>query len=325
MADATAAGRSGAEAVGPAPRPAAPLRGTLSAEAGFLWGTAAIAVVLGVWSLVTAPLFPVPVVDVAEAPAEREYVPLVSPVMLPGPGKVFEAVPRVFTERKLIPNTLVTLKRVILGFGLSAAIGVPLGVAAACFPAVRAFFYPVTIFGRNIPVAALIPLTFFLFGIGEFQKVMFLFIASVAFVISDATAAVLEVPQRYVDTALTLGASRLQIILKVLAPLAAPVIFNSLRLLFGLAFGYVMLAELVKFGSDSGGLGDLINISQRRGDREPILIVLIVIPLLAYAIDRALWWLQCDLFPYRYGGKGRLRRLLHRLFAGKSGATEFRP
>jgi ABC-type nitrate/sulfonate/bicarbonate transport system permease component len=325
VADATAAGESSDVVAGPAPRPAAPLRGTLSTEAAFLWGAAAIAAVLGVWYLFTAPLFPVPVADVAEAPLEREYAPLISPVMLPGPGAVFQAVPRVFTERKLVPNTLVTLKRVLLGFGLAAVIGVPLGVAAACFPAVRAFLYPVTIFGRNIPVAALIPLTFFLFGIGEFQKVMFLFVASVAFVISDATAAVLEVPQRYVDTALTLGASRLQIILKVLVPLAAPVIFNSLRLLFGLAFGYVMLAELVKFGSDSGGLGDLINISQRRGDREPILIVLIVIPLLAYAIDRALWWLQCDLFPYRYGGRGRLRRGLHRLFAGASRATEFRP
>jgi NitT/TauT family transport system permease protein len=306
-------------------RPPPALRGEISTEAAFLWGAGCLALVLAAWYLATAPLFPVPVADVAEAPLERDYAPLVSPVMLPGPGAVFEAVPEVLARRRLLANTLVTLKRVALGFGLAALIGVPLGVAAACFPAVRAFLYPVTIFGRNIPVAALIPLTFFLFGIGEFQKVMFLFVASVAFVISDATAAVLEVPQRYVDTALTLGASRLQIILKVLAPLAAPAIFNSLRLLFGLAFGYVMLAELVKFGSDSGGLGDLINVSQRRGEREPILIVLIVIPLIAYAIDRALWWLQCDLFPYRYGGRGRLKRLLHRFLHPPAVRSEFRP
>lgn len=315
----------------PRPAPATPrrrrtpLRGNLSTEATFLWGVAAIVAVLGAWWLATAPLFPVPLNGVAEQPLEREYVSLLSPVTLPSPGSVFEAVPRVLAERKLLANTRVTLVRVMLGFGLAALVGVPLGVAAACFPAVRAFLYPVTIFGRNIPVAALIPLTFSLFGIGEFQKVMFLFIASVAFVISDATAAVLEVPQRYVDTALTLGASRLQIILKVLVPLAAPVIFNSLRLLFGLAFGYVMLAELVKFGSDSGGLGDLINMSQRRGDREPILIVLIVIPMLAYAIDRALWWLQCDLFPYRYGGKGLLPRLWQRILHPEAVRTEFQP
>ena len=306
-------------------RPPALLRGVIAPEAGFLWGASCLALVLGAWYLVTAPLVPLPPADPALAPAERAYAPLVSPVMLPGPGAVFEAVPEVFARRRLLANTLVTLKRVVLGFGLAALVGVPLGVAAACFPAVRAFLYPVTIFGRNIPVAALIPLTFFLFGIGEFQKVMFLFVASVAFIISDATAAVLEVPQRYVDTALTLGASRLQIILKVLAPLAAPAIFNSLRLLFGLAFGYVMLAELVKFGSDSGGLGDLINVSQRRGEREPILIVLIVIPILAYAIDRALWWLQCDLFPYRYGGRGRLKRLVHHLVYPPLVRTEFRP
>jgi hypothetical protein len=84
----------------------------------------------------------------------------------------------------------------------------------------------------------------------------------------------------------------------------------------------VMLAELVKFGSDSGGLGDLINMSQRRGEREPILIVLVIIPLVAYAIDRALWWLQCDLFPHRYGGRGLLPRLCRGLRHGFVGPEE---
>jgi len=284
-------------------QPAAPLREETTTAGAILWGTTAIACVLAVWFFATA--------------GEGE-TRIISPAMLPSPAETVLAVPRVFGERKLVANTLVTLSRVCFGFGLSALVGVPLGVLAACFPAVRAFLAPVTIFGRNIPVAALIPLTFFLFGIGEFQKVMFLFIASVAFVVGDTTAAVLEVPQRYVDTALTLGASRLQVILKVLVPLAAPAVFNSLRLLFGLAFGYVMLAELVKFGSDSGGLGDLINMSQRRGEREPILLVLVIIPLVAYAIDRGLWWLQCDLFPHRYGGRGWVPRLLRGLGHGFS-------
>jgi ABC-type nitrate/sulfonate/bicarbonate transport system permease component len=318
MAEQTEKGGPAAEA--PLPRgedPAAeghriaPLRGELSNMAAFFWGFTCIAVVLAVWFVITA-----------GPPGEAEKR-MVSPTTLPSVAETFQAIPRVFGERKLVINTLVTLKRVCLGFGLSCIVGVPLGILAACFPALRAFLAPLMVFGRNIPVAALIPLTFFFFGIGEFQKVMFLFIASVAFVLSDTAAAVLDVPQRYVDTALTLGASRWQIITKVLGPLAAPSIFNSLRLLFGLAFGYVMLAELVKFGSASGGLGDLINMSQRRGEREPILLVLVIIPMVAWAIDRGLWWLQSDLFPYRYGGAGLIPRFCGWLLHGRR--TEFRP
>ena len=171
-----------------------------------------------------------------------------------------------------------------------------------------AFFAPLTVIGRNIPIAALIPLTFSLFGIGEQQKILFIFIACVAFVISDTAGAVAEVGGQYVDTAYTLGARRRQIILKVLVPLALPSVFNSLRLLFGLAFGYIMLAELVKFGGEAGGLGDIIITSQRRGNREHILLVLMIIPLVALALDRIIFLIQRGLFPYRYGGRGWLSR-----------------
>jgi hypothetical protein len=112
------------------------------------------------------------------------------------------------------------------------------------------------------------------------------------------------------------------VILKVLVPLAMPGIFNSLRLLFGLAFGYIMLAEVIKLGGESGGLGDIIITSQRRGPREHIILVLMIIPLLALGIDRTLYWIQCEFFPYRYGSAGilnqGLRAALHGLEDVKS-------
>jgi len=225
---------------------------------------------------------------------------------LPSPEETFASFPSLWFERELTRNFVVTLRRLALGFGLAAVVGVPLGVLCGCFSRVKAFFLPITLFGRNIPIAALIPLSFSLFGIGELQKVLFIFIACVAFIISDTARAVMDVGTYYVDTAYTLGASRRQIILKVLVPLAMPSVFNSLRLLFGLAFGYIMLAEIVKLGGEVGGVGDLIITSQRLGQREPIILILLLIPVVALLIDQLLFWIQRELFPYRYGGAGVL-------------------
>lgn len=231
---------------------------------------------------------------------------------LSSPWETLSSFHSLWFDRGLTRNLLTTLRRVCFGFGLATLVGVPLGVVCGCFSRINGFFLPMTLFGRNIPVAALIPLTFSLFGIGELQKVMFIFIASVAFVISDTARAVGDVREAYVDSAYTLGASRWQTIMKVLVPLSMPSVFNSLRLLFSLAFGYIMLAEVVKFGTESGGLGDIINTSQRRGPREHVLLVLLIIPLVALVIDYALLWIQKELFPYRYGGAG----LLHSLVRG---------
>ena len=221
---------------------------------------------------------------------------LVSPIILPSPAEVFRSFPSLLNDRALMQSIAATLKRVLIGFGLAALVGVPLGIAAGSWRVIEAAGAPLALFGRNLPVAALIPLTILWFGIDETQKVMFIFIACVPFVYADAVAAVTGVPERYVETAQTLGASGWQIVRKVLVPLALPDIYGSLRHLFGLAFGYIMLAELI---NAQHGLGYLLMASQRRGMSEHIILILIIIGLLAYGIDRVLFWFQRGLFPYR--------------------------
>jgi NitT/TauT family transport system permease protein len=273
-------------------RAAIRLRGTIP-----LWQVAAlsalsIALALGIWWLLTY----------GAVSEER----IISRVRLPSPSETFAEAESLFKERKVDVNTLVSLQRVVIGFVLATLVGVPLGVWAGCFPRIAAFLIPVTVFGRNVPMAALIPLTFTLFGGGEGQKVMFIFLAAVAFIITDAAQAIEDVSSSYIDTAFTLGASRMQTILKVLVPLAMPSIFNSLRLLFGLAFGYIMLVEVVQDDAKVGGIGAIINTSQRRGPTEHIYLILMIIPLVALAIDRVLYWVQRQLFPFTYGGAGLL-------------------
>jgi NitT/TauT family transport system permease protein len=221
---------------------------------------------------------------------------LVSPVILPSPAEVVRSFPGLLRDRALVESIAATLKRVLLGFGLAALVGVPLGILAGSWRVIEAAGAPLALFGRNLPVAALIPLTILWFGIDETQKIMFIFIACVPFVYSDAVAAVANVPDRYIETAQTLGASSFQIVSKVLVALALPDIYNSLRHLFGLAFGYIMLAELI---NAQHGLGYLLMTSQRRGLSEHIILILIIIGLLAYGIDRLLFFFQRGLFPYR--------------------------
>lgn len=313
-------------------------------------GTLCILLVLLIWHILTM------------GEPEKRFI---SAYTLPSLGEMFGSIKSLWFDRALMRSTMWSLGRVLGGFMLAAAFAVPLGVMAACFPRINAFFRPLSVFGRNIPIAALIPLTLIWFGLGESQKVMFIFLSSVAFIFFDTTHAVDGVSSRFLDTAYTLGARPVpkqglirslilggiygvlmilaliafqkievpsmawldvlkkpgiwiggavglvggflvwwpiqshQAIRKVLLPLALPQIVNSLRLLYGLAFGYIMLAEVI---NAKLGLGNIIIMSQRRGPREHIYLILIIIALLAFAIDRLVLWQQKRWFPYREEG-----------------------
>lgn len=220
---------------------------------------------------------------------------LVSPVVIGSPWEVAASFHSLWFDRALTRNLFVSLTRLVEGFGLAIVIGVPLGIVCGTWPVFNAMMSPISVFLRNVPMSAMLPLTLLWFGLGEEQKVAFIFMACVSFITFDVVRAIWEVNEQYVQSARTLGASDIQILFKVLVPNAMPSIFGSLRLLFGIAFGYIVLAELV---NQAGGVGDLILTSQRIGPRDHVYLIMIVIAMVAYGIDRLLCKIQSYLFPY---------------------------
>jgi taurine transport system permease protein len=255
------------------------LRAEPPAHLRLVLGLAMVVFLVGLWWIVTR--------GVAESR-------IISPSRLPSPGEVVDQIDTL-RQRSLGDSIIDTLERVFKGVGLAALVGVGAGVIASAHRGVGAVLNPLVIFLRSVPMGALFPLTLLLFSEHR-QKTMFLFLALVAFVFSDTVKAMMSVPERFVETAQTLGASRFQIIRKVLVPLALPDIVTSLRFQFGLALGYVMLAEEY---NTRYGLGNLITTSQRLGQTEHVYLLLLLIAVLAFGIDLILRTLQRGIFTWR--------------------------
>ena len=223
---------------------------------------------------------------------------IVSPVILPSPGEVVASFKSLWFDRGLSRSVLTSLARVFAGFAVAAAVALPLGIAMGAFSKVRALFNPLAVMGSYLPIAAIVPLTMSWFGTGEMQKVMFLAIASFVILLPLVVKAIDDVDAVYLNTAYTLGANRWQTVTKVLLGVAAPALWDALRLTVGIGWTYIILAEIV---DAERGLGSLIITSQRRGPREHIYLVLLVIMAMAFLIDRAFVAVGRQLFPYREG------------------------
>lgn len=210
------------------------------------------------------------------------YGGVIPAVILPSPGDVLRAFPVLHFEEALVRSALASLYRVMMGFLLAAVVAIPLGLFMGTFPAVKHFFSSMLDPLRFLPISALVPLFIVWFGIDDLQKIVFLFVGTVVYLLPLVVAAVEGVDDVYLQTATTLGARRGQLIRHVLVPGSLPAIGEALRVMNGVGWTYVILAEVI---NAPFGLGALINVAGKRSHVDQIFALVLVILAIGVATD----------------------------------------
>ncbi|MCP9857475.1 MULTISPECIES: ABC transporter permease [unclassified Cyanobium] len=207
---------------------------------------------------------------------------MVDKLFLPGPGAVWLAGSDQFQQGILVADAVASVRRVFLGFMISAGLALPIGIAMGTNRPICHFLEPLMALIRYMPAPAFIPLLIIYFGLEELPKVMLIFIGTFFFNTLMIMDAVKFVPSELVETALTLGGRGLPILTRVVAPFIAPQVLDTYRINMASAWNLVIVAELV---AANEGLGKRISLAQRFLRTDEIFVGLIVIGLIGLLID----------------------------------------
>lgn len=265
--------------MGHRPDEAFAIRGPLSARARMLSAVVVPAVILVTWFALTA-----------------GANPIVQPDFLPSPIGTLKGFFELYFDYQLLSAIKTSAVRILIAFGLSAAVALPLGIAMGTFTPIQSALDPVFAPLRYMPITAFIPLLILWFGIYEQQKIAFLFLGTFVFLLPVVVTAVKSVPEELVQTALTLGAGRLQVIRTVLIPHAMPEIFDSFRVMNAIAWTYVILAEMV---NSREGIGYTMRLAETHHKPAWAFAGLAVIAMIGLATDFAIRFSGRLLFRWR--------------------------
>ena len=219
----------------------------------------------------------------------------VSKVFLADPASMLREGYALFAQHGFAKDVGITVWRVLGGFALAAILGVPLGIAMGAFKPIEAFFEPFVSFARYLPASAFIPLLILWAGIGEAQKLLVIFIGVFFQIVLMVAVTVGGTRRDLVEAAYTLGAGARGIVRRVLLPSAAPQIAETLRLVLGWAWTYVIVAELI---GASSGIGHMITDSQALLNTGQIIFGIIMIGLIGLVSDFAFKWANQRMFPW---------------------------
>ncbi len=262
------------------------VRSNISSTAGRLLGLSSVAMILLAWCICSYVE-----VQKADGPA-----PLVSHFFLPAPHEVLRSLLYLIYEKGLLGAVGTSALRILKAFGLSVAVALPLGILMGSFEAVNRFFDPIIAPMRYLPITAFIPLLILWFGIDESQKIAFLFLGTVVFLLPVVVDAIKVVPEELVQTAFTLGATRFQVIRTVLIPAALPQIFDSFRVMNAIAWTYIILAEIV---NPQSGIGYILRLAEQHTKPEWSFAGILVVGVIGILTDLIIRGINRVVFRWR--------------------------
>jgi NitT/TauT family transport system permease protein len=262
------------------------LRTPLPAGTGRLLSLTSLAVLLGVWC----------VLSYVHVVRNGESVPLVPHFFLPAPDQVLKSLFFLIFEKDLLQAVGVSALRIAKAFGLSLAVALPLGIAMGSFEVVNKLLDPIIAPMRYLPITAFIPLLILWFGIDETQKVAFLFLGTVVYLLPAVVDAIRVVPEELVQTAFTLGASKGQVVRTVLIPAALPQIFDGFRVMNAIAWTYIILAEIV---NPQSGIGYILRLAEQHLKPEWSFAGILVVGVIGIVTDLVIRTINRLLFGWR--------------------------
>jgi len=219
----------------------------------------------------------------------------VSELLLPGPGKVISALYNLLTEDGFMSDIVISVARVLVSFAAVCMIAVPLGILMGTFKSIEALFNPFVSAWRYLPAPSFVPILLMWFGTGEGAKIALLFIGVVWFLITAVMDQTREVRAALIETALTLGGSRLQVLRTVVVPAAMPGIVTSMRQMLAVSWTYLVVAEIV---ASTDGIGAMMMRARRFLHTDEIMAGIVVIGFLGLVFDLLFKLGHRRFFPY---------------------------
>jgi len=185
----------------------------------------------------------------------------------------------------MLTDTVSSLRRLGIGLLAAAVVGLMLGLNMGMFAGMRTLLSPFITFLSMIPPLAILPILFITLGVDELAKVSLIFIGVFPVITRDILGATLRLPNEQITKALTLGASQLALVYRIVLPQVLPRLLEALRLSLGAAWLFLIAAEAI---AADDGLGYRIFLVRRYLAMDVILPYVLWITLLGYLMDLAL-------------------------------------